>query len=185
MSLNLNSEASQPDSPDAPPAGSPMRTHLIAGVITGQVAGLAMAAAVMFGFGALLGTTPILPFQAIGSLFFGQSALRPEPHVGAFVAGLLLHQLGPSLIWGLLMGFGSFAMGAVRGSAIVVLGTSIGIVAQLVDVNMLLLVAYDVLGLRDIWLQHAPSFWSWVAHFVFGLTLAAVFPFAWGRVSAR
>lgn len=182
MSLHLGHEPAAATDKDAPAPGSPLRAHLLAGIVAGQVAGLAMAAAVMLGFGVVVGTSALLPFQVVGSLLFGQAAMVHEAHVPAFLAGLAIHQLGPSLGWGLVMGAGSYAVRAVRGTQVLVLGLGIGIAAQVIDVNFALGMAYQVAGIRDIWLQHAPSLWSWLAHFLFGLVLALTYPWAWTRL---
>src|SRR5690606_12785431 len=71
--------------------------------ITGQIAGLIMAVVVMIVFTLFLGKSPLYPVQVIGSALFGQSALSGF-HFGALLAGLVLHQLGPSLLWGVLFG---------------------------------------------------------------------------------
>src|SRR4051812_11887645 len=79
------------------------RSPVLSGVITGQIAGLIMAVVVMFVFAVFLGKSPLYPVQVIGSLVFGKAALEGF-HLGALLAGLLLHQLGPSLLWGFVFG---------------------------------------------------------------------------------
>jgi hypothetical protein len=181
MSLHLANEPAVAEDKDAPPPGAPLRAHLLAGVAAGQFAGLVMASAIMLGFAGVVGTSALLPFQVVGSLVFGQAAMVHEAHLPAFLAGLAIHQLGPSLAWGLVMGAGSYAMRAVRGTQVLILGLGIGIAAQVIDVNFALGMAYQVAGIRDIWLQNAPSLWSWLAHFLFGVVLALSYPLAWKR----
>src|SRR5690349_10168945 len=81
-----------------------MKKSILAGIITGQVSGLIMALVVMVVFTLFLGHGPLYPVQVIGSTVFGESALQGF-HFGALITGLLLHQLGPSLLWGLVFGF--------------------------------------------------------------------------------
>src|SRR5437868_10194516 len=76
---------------------------LISGIVTGQVAGLIMAVVVMIVFAVFLGKSPLYPVQVIGSVLFGESALQGF-HFGALLAGLVLHQAGPSLLWGVIYG---------------------------------------------------------------------------------
>src|SRR3954468_17305540 len=77
---------------------------MISGIVTGQIAGLIMAVVVMIVFTVFLGKNPLFPVQVIGSTLFGAEALNGI-HIGAVLAGLVLHQFGPSLLWGVLFGF--------------------------------------------------------------------------------
>ena len=121
----------------------------------------------MLVFVVFLGKGPLYPVQVIGSLIFGDDALRGI-NVPAVIAGLLLHQGGPSLFWSLVFGLG----GTPR---LVALGVAVGVLSQLVDVNLLLPPIMKALHGRDIWAAEVPAFWSWAAHLVFGLSLALVF----------
>src|SRR4051794_33351175 len=76
---------------------------VLSGVITGQIAGLIMAVVVMAVFTIFLGKSPLYPVQVIGSPVFGESALQGF-NLGALLMGLVLHQLGPSLLWGSVFG---------------------------------------------------------------------------------
>ncbi len=76
---------------------------LVPALVAGQLAGLIMAAVVMLVFVVFLGHGPLYPVQVIGSLLFGEAALHGT-HVGAVIAGLLLHQGGPSIFWALVFG---------------------------------------------------------------------------------
>ncbi|HTL11280.1 MAG TPA: hypothetical protein VL588_02250, partial [Bdellovibrionota bacterium] len=84
-------------------AGTGEKT-LLAGIVTGQIAGLIMAVVVMAVFTIFLGKGPLYPVQVIGSALFGESALQGI-NVSAILAGLVLHQAGPSLLWGAIFGF--------------------------------------------------------------------------------
>src|SRR5262245_53550889 len=87
---------------------------LAAGAVTGQVSGLIMAVVVMAVFTVFLGTSPLYPVQVIGSFALGDSALAGF-NLKALLAGLVLHQLGPSLFWGLAFGVMYRAFGTPSG----------------------------------------------------------------------
>lgn len=147
-----------------------LRRSLIGGLLAGQAAGLIMAVVVMAVFTLFLGKGPLFPVQVIGSLVFGDAALQGF-HAPAFLAGLALHQMGPSLGWGLAMGAGVWAFGARSGLRLVALAVGIGLVSQLIDVNIMGARAFTALHGHDIWAEQVPTFWSWAAHLVFGLGL--------------
>lgn len=154
---------------------APLVRDLAAGALAGQVAGLVMAAVVMLVFWAILGTGPLFPVQVIGSVLFGDAALHGF-HLPALLAGLVLHQAGPSLAWGLAFGALAHAL-QPRRAGLVALGLAVGVVSQLLDVGLVVPAAMRALQGRDLWAEHVPAFWSWAAHVVFGLSLAFV---PWG-----
>lgn len=147
-----------------------MAAALRAGVLAGQASGLIMAVVMMAVFTLFLGKGPLFPVQVIGSFIFGDVALQGF-HAPAFLAGLALHQLGPSLGWGLAMGAGVWALGARQGGALAALAVAIGLISQVVDVNIIGARAFTALHGHDIWAEQVPAFWSWAAHLVFGLGL--------------
>lgn len=148
--------------------------ELVPAIITGQIAGLIMAAVVVLVFVVFLGKGPLYPVQVIGSLIFGDDALRGI-NVPAVIAGLLLHQGGPSLFWSLVFGVAVYQWKLAGTARLIPLGLGIGALSQLVDVNLLLPPIMRALHGRDIWAAEVPAFWSWAAHLVFGLALALVF----------
>lgn len=162
-------------------ASSPGR-HLAAGAIAGQIAGLIMAVVMMAVFTIFLGKGPLYPVQVIGSFVFGDAALQGF-NLPALLAGLVLHQAGPSLFWGLVFGGVLYAFDLRRGGTVVLIGAMIGIVSQVVDVNLVVPAAMKALHGHDIWAEQVPAFWSWVAHLVFGFGLA-VFPWVHGKLAA-
>jgi hypothetical protein len=95
--------------------------------------------------------------------------------VPAVIAGLLLHQGGPSLFWSLVFGLAVYQWKLSDTARLIPLGLGIGVLSQLVDVNLLLPPIMRALHGRDIWAAEVPAFWSWAAHLVFGLALALVF----------
>src|SRR6185503_13963191 len=94
---------------DAPVEAGPLE-DLVSAVVTGQIAGLIMAVVVMAVFTVFLGKGPLYPVQVIGAFIFGDAALHGI-HVPAIIAGLLLHQLGPSLFWGFAFGLAVHYLG--------------------------------------------------------------------------
>src|SRR5262245_60905912 len=126
--------------PFAAKAGAPsstLRRDLIASVIAGQISGLVMAVVVMAVFTVFLGKGPLYPVQVIGSFVFGDAALSGF-YLPAFLAGLVLHQLGPSLFWGLGLGLAVHTLGIRRGRSLLLLGLTLGLASQVVDVNLVL-----------------------------------------------
>lgn len=135
-------------------------------LITGQAAGLIMAIVVMIVFATFLGKNPLFPVQVIGAVAFGSSALEGF-HIGAILAGLLLHQLGPSLLWG-----GLFAVIAEKFDILTVkqslfTGIAIGVVSM-VGPYVLIPAVMNTLHGVDFWNQEVPMFWDWAAHITFG-----------------
>ena len=166
----------------APSTPGTRSRDLVAGALAGQVAGLVMAVVMIAVFTLVLGTGPLYPVQVIGSLVFGEAALTGL-HLPAVLAGLVLHQAGPSLAWGLAFGALIHASGARRG-ALVMLGVVTGLLSQVVDVGVLVPIAMRALHGRDLWAEHVPAFWSWAAHLVFGLSLAC-YPWIHGRLGGQ
>jgi len=141
-----------------------------------------MAAVMIAVFTLVLGTGPLHPVQVIGSLVFGEAALSGL-HLPAVLAGLVLHQAGPSLAWGLAFGALVHATSPRRGG-LLLLGAAVGVLSQLVDVGVLVPVAMRALHGRDLWAEQVPALWSWAAHLVFGLSLAC-FPWILDRLGDR
>jgi hypothetical protein len=151
--------------------GSKAGTHpLLTGVVTGQIAGLIMAVAVMGVFLIVYGKSPLFPVQVIGSTIFGAAALEGL-HIPALLAGLLLHQLGPSLFWGLVFGFCANRMQITGTRSALFLGLAIGVISM-VDVYLLVPAVMNALHGADFWNQQVPMFWDWVAHIIFGASFA-------------
>lgn len=173
-------------SADAKPT-IPERTSLgrdaLTGAIAGQISGLVMAMVMMLVFTLFLGKGPLYPVQVIGSFVFGDAALEGF-HLGAFASGLILHQLGPSLVWGTLFGVAVNKLGIRAGAGLVALAIGIGLGSQIVDVNLLMGPMMNALHGHDIWAEQVPAFWSWAAHLVFGLGLL-VFPQIASRLDRR
>jgi hypothetical protein len=174
----MQSQATASSAPATPVTAAPgeraASEELVPAIITGQIAGLIMAVVVMLVFVLFLGHGPLYPVQVIGSLLFGDAALQGT-HIGAIIAGLVLHQGGPALFWSIVFGLAVYAW-RVQGTArLVALGAAVGVLSQLVDVNLMLPPVMKALHGRDIWAAEVPAFWSWAAHLVFGLSLGLVF----------
>jgi hypothetical protein len=147
---------------------------LVPALITGQIAGLVMAVVVMAVFVIFLGKGPLYPVQVIGSLLFGDAALHGT-NLGAVVAGLLLHQGGPSIFWALVFGLAVHTWHISGTARLAALGLVVGVASQLVDVNLILPPVMRALHGHDIWAAEVPAFWSWASHVVFGLVLGLAF----------
>lgn len=170
-----------------PEAKAKLVTHtkkdLFAGALTGQLAGLIMAIVIMFVFAVFLGHNPLYPVQVIGSIVYGEAALFGTS-IPAIVAGLIVHQLGPSLAWGLIFGFLASRLEANTVSNALSLGFAIGIVSMVVDVYILVPWAMKALHGVDIWAREVPLTWDWAAHLIFGLSFS-LYPAIRNKVSIR
>lgn len=151
-----------------------MEKPVLIGIITGQAAGLIMAVVVMVVFAVFLGKSPLYPVQVIGSMLFGEAAL-PSFHLEAFLAGLVLHQLGPALLWGIIFGVLAKQLSVETITQALKLGIGIGILSM---VGPYLLIPFLMKALHgvDIWNREVPMFWDWAAHLVFGASFA-LYPF--------
>ena len=143
---------------------------ILAGLVTGQAAGLIMAVVVMLVFTLFLGKSPLYPVQVIGSMAFGEAAL-PDFHLGALLAGLVLHQLGPSLLWGFLFGVAAGKLQIHSTSQALLLGLGFGVVSM-VGPYVLIPTLMNALHGVDIWNREVPLMWDWAAHLVFGASFA-------------
>ncbi len=141
---------------------------LVAGIVTGQLAGLIMAVVVMLVFAIFLGKSPLYPVQVIGSTVFGESALQGF-HFGALLAGLVLHQLGPSLLWGVTYGLLAKKFELQNAASALALGLAVGIVSMVGPYVLIPAVMTTLHGV-DFWNREVPMFWDWAAHIVFGVS---------------
>ncbi|HET9551485.1 MAG TPA: hypothetical protein VFP50_00820, partial [Anaeromyxobacteraceae bacterium] len=105
-------------------------------------------------------------------------------NVGAVLVGLVLHQAGPSLAWGLAYGAILHATDRRSGAVAVLIGAAVGLASQAIDVNLVMPVAMRALHGHDLWAENVPALWSWAAHLVFGLSLAC-FPEVMRRLAGR
>ncbi|MFL5784706.1 MAG: hypothetical protein ACJ76H_08870 [Bacteriovoracaceae bacterium] len=140
--------------------------EILGGIITGQIAGLIMAAVVVIVFTVFLGTAPLYPVQVIGSMALGKSALDGF-NFAAVLVGVLLHQAGPSLLWGTIFGFAASAMKIEDTKRSLYLGLVIGVISM-VGPYLLIPTLMNAFHGEDFWNQNVPMFWDWAAHIVFG-----------------
>ena len=169
--LSTKTELAEP----TPIEGRPV----LAGILTGQVAGLIMAAAVMIVFALVLGKSPLYPVQVIGSAVFGEQALQGF-HAGALVAGLLLHQLGPSLLWGVLYGALASFFRIRRPAPALLLGLGLGIFSM-VGPYLLIPALMNAMHGEDFWNREVPMLWDWAGHLIFGASFA-LYPKVWAKL---
>jgi hypothetical protein len=164
--------------------------ELIAGVQAGQVAGLAMAGALMAIFSVFLGKSMFYPLQIIAASVLGESAIA-RLDARTLVVGVLVHQLGLALLWGVVFGVVVW-LKKPRGSvALMALGLFVGALSQITDVHLLLPLLSGAFSDRvpffgpllraNLWTL-VPSAASWLAHLVFGLALS-VYPWKYDPVA--
>lgn len=152
-------------------ANQELAQDLASGGVSGQVAGVVMLVFMMGMFQLVMHKPVTVPLQVIGSVVFGDAALRGL-HVPAVITGLLIHQLGPCLFWGLVFGLVAHALDIRSGASVVVVGIGVGLLAHVLDVNILLPATFQTLHGHNIWAEQVQPFWSWMAHLVFGLGLS-------------
>lgn len=140
--------------------------QLISGIITGQIAGLIMAVVIIIVFVLFYQKAFYFPVQVIGSTLFGESALKGF-NLGAFLTGLLLHQLGPSLLWGIIYGIIASKTSIESSSKALFLGLLVGVASMVGPYYLIPFVMNSLQGV-DIWNREVPIFWDWAAHIVFG-----------------
>ncbi len=157
--------------------------NILSGIVAGQIAGLIMAVVMMLVFAVFLGKSPLYPVQVIGAFVFGNEALQGF-HFPALVAGLLLHQLGPSLFWGAALGVITYFLKVPSGAPFVFSAVALGLLSQAIDVNLIMPFAMTALHGHNIWAEQVPVFWSWAAHLVFGLGLL-VYPRILKRITGQ
>ncbi len=168
----------------------PLRRELVAGIWAGQVAGLAMAAALMAISSAFLDKSLFYPIQVIAASVLGESAIG-HVNAGTLFTGILVHQLGPALAWGLFFGAVVWLFKPRRSVPLMMWGLFVGALAQVVDVYVLLpLLSGDLSGRlpffmplqhENLW-SHVPVAASWLAHLVFGLGLS-LFPWKYDPIA--
>lgn len=157
-------------SPSLAPHAQSEERPILTGILTGQAAGLIMAVVVMLVFALFLGKSPFYPVQVIGSTLFGEPALQGF-HLGALLAGLVLHQAGPSLLWGFLYGVYAAKVPVRTTGAALALGLGIGLVSMVGPYFLIPAVMKTMQGM-DIWNREVPILWDWAAHLVFGASFA-------------
>lgn len=143
---------------------------LLSGILTGQAAGLIMAVVVMLVFAVFLGKNFLFPVQVIGSTVLGESALHGM-NFAAILAGLVLHQLGPSLLWGFIFALLANKLSVETTTQSLKLGLAIGVVSM-VGPYLLIPFVMNTLHGVDFWNREVPMFWDWAAHIVFGASFA-------------
>jgi len=146
------------------------RKPFVAGMITGQAAGLIMAVVVMGVFTLFLGKGPLYPVQVIGSALLGESALQGL-NITAILVGLVLHQAGPSLLWGVVFGLLATKLPLKSTSQVLGLGLAVGVLSMAGPYLLIPFVMNTMHGV-DIWNREVPLFWDWAAHIVFGASFA-------------
>jgi hypothetical protein len=141
----------------------------------GQLAGLLMVVAMMLVAKVFAGRDFTFPLQLIGSTLLGESHLS-RPEFGPVMLGLLVHQLGPTLVWSLA--FGVIAIGYRKPMATdqaVLLGFFLGGIAEIVDVYLLMQPFQIAVNGHNLWMEQVPRLWDWLLHFGFGTALGSFY----------
>jgi hypothetical protein len=168
---------------EAPTAPISWARACSAGVLAGEVAGITMALAMIGIFHFALDRSPFMPFQVIGATVIGASrATNAAPVVS--VLGLFVHQLVPSVVWGLAYGVAVVYARPKRARTLLFLGLAVGAVAQIVDVYMFLPWAEDLGLFVDHYARYVHPVWSWLYHFAFGVGLS-FYPWKYDPTVAR
>lgn len=154
--------------------------ELLAGAKAGQVAGFAMAATLMVLSGVFLGKGLFYPLELIAASVLGSDAIgRLDAHT--LLVGVLVHQLGPALAWGIVFGAVVWLFKPVGSVQLMMWGLLIGMIAQIVDVYVLLpLLSGELSGRVPVFgpLQHEnlwarmPIAANCLAHLIFGVSLS-------------
>ena len=145
----------------------------------GVAAGLAMAVALMGLSASLLGKSPFYALEVIAASVTGAGVLG---HVTAraVLLGMLVHLMGPSLLWGVVFGLVIWVFRPERSIGLAWLGLVVGATAQVLDVNVLIpALSHSAtisnvipLHVNEIWADHVPITVSWMAHLVYGFALS-------------
>ncbi len=163
------------------PKSTVINRPILSGILTGQAAGLIMAVVVMLVFTLFLGKGPLFPVQVIGSTLFGEAGLQGF-HFPAFLAGLILHQLGPSLLWGILFGIFASRVSIDSTGQALVFGLGLGVISMAGPYVLIPFVMHTMQGV-DLWAREVPIFWDWAAHMVFGASFA-LYPMIQNKLEA-
>lgn len=139
--------------------------------VTGQMAGWVMLTVLALLFiGA--GSGPTYPLQLFGSLVLGDRGLVGD-NPPAIALGLILNQVALTLLWSFAFWVVIEALRIRKPATLAMTGFATGIVAQLVGVNLLMAPVMQSMHGHNIWAEHMPPAFSWVAHLTFGLCLAS------------
>jgi hypothetical protein len=158
----------------APTPTSELKEDLIGALVAGQFAGVVMALSLIIVFATFFGQPWFFPVQVIGSMVVGPSAVEGSFVFSAFVVGLVLHQL-VSAVWSLVFGLMVNRLSPTFFN-VVFSGLTVGLISQVLDTRLLVPTLMTSLHKVDLWAENVPPLWSWVAHLLFGLSLALFIP---------
>jgi hypothetical protein len=157
--------------------------ELGAGLVAGQAGGLFMAVVVMVLDHIFADRSPFLPLQALATLVYGDAALRPWNGL-AIGVGALLHILGPAVIWGLFFALIVRMAHPNRAASLLILGLLTGLLAQVVDIYIVLPAVFAHQHLANAWFANVHPAASWLAHIAFGVGLSLV-PWKYDPLAGR
>ena len=104
--------------------------------------------------------------RIIGSMVFGEAALQGT-HIGAILVGLILHQAGPSLLWGFIFGLLVQKFSIETKGAALKMGLVVGVISMVGPYVLIPFLMKSLHGV-DYWNQEVPMLWDWAAHLIFG-----------------
>ena len=173
------------------PASTARSSRIGASLLSGLLAAV-IGAVTMVGFLMLvmrfgLGADALLPVQAMGAYLYGDAALA-YPSAGVVAGGLGLAFVSCA-VWGIVFSIvASTARVDTSRWAPLGLGLAIGLVAHLVDINLLGPLLMNSRYGHDIWNENIPPVASWMSHLVFGMGFAFFVPafrHLWLRLGGR
>jgi hypothetical protein len=156
----------------------PLGREVAAGALAGQVAGLAMVVVMMALFSVFLRESPFSPVEAIAAAVLGEHVVG-SLDARTLIVGVLVHQLGPALFWGVFFGAVVWLVKPRRGMALMLMGLLVGALAQIVDIYLVLPALSrhahalgDLAAAGNVWTAHVPPAVSWIGHLMFGAALS-------------
>ena len=154
---------------------APARDPLFTARVAGQLAGLTMVAAMIAVAFVTPGESWLRPLRVLGSLVLGPGTLETSS-VSPLCIGLFAHQTGPTYFWSRLFGLAvGYLRHPLRPGSSLGLGLAFGIVAEIVDVELLLPAAQKALNGTDLWRANVPGVWDWAVHLIFGASLGGFY----------
>jgi hypothetical protein len=150
-----------------------------------------MAVSMMALFSVFLQKSPFYPIEVIASAVLGEHTLDGIQG-RTIVVGLLIHQLGLSLIWGAVFGLLVWAGKPRASGTLLLFGLLVGALAQVVDVYVVIpllsgawagkLPVLEPLQGANLWAAHVPGAVSWLGHLAFGVALS-VYPWKYDPIA--
>lgn len=160
---------------------------LVSGFIASLVGGAAMAVVMVVAFTIGQHTSLLYALRPIGAFLFGDRMLT-APTPAMYVAATAFH-FGVCAIWGIIFGFAATLLRADKSfGGSLILGVIVGLLSQIVDINLVTPALMNSLWGSDLWMATVPPLYSWLGHIAFGLSFVVaplMFRNLWLRWSGR